>query len=57
MIARSNDAVETILIALAHKRGTSVEEQRTIVQAKVDTQIKRNKREHDKWVANHPERL
>jgi hypothetical protein len=56
-IARSNDAVETILIALAHKRGTSVEEQRTIVQAKVDTQIKRNKREHDKWVANHPERL
>jgi hypothetical protein len=56
-IARSNDAVETILIALAHKRGTSVEEQRTIVQAKVDAQIKRNKREHDKWVANHPERL
>jgi hypothetical protein len=54
-IARGNDTVETILIALAHKRGTSVEEQRALVQAKVDSTIKRNKREHEKWVANHPE--
>jgi hypothetical protein len=54
-IARGTEAVETILIALAHKRGTSVEEQRALVQAKVDATIKRNKREHEKWVANHPE--
>jgi hypothetical protein len=54
-IARSNDAVETILIALANKRGTSVEEQRTLVQAKVDAQIKIQKRESEKWLATHPE--
>lgn len=54
-IERSTDAVETILIALAHKRGTSVEEQRALLQTKVDAQIKRNKRERDKWLAEHPE--
>ena len=54
-IERSTDAVETILIALAHKRGTSVEEQRSLLQTKVDAQIKRNKRERDKWLAEHPE--
>ena len=54
-IERSTDAVETILIALAHKRGTSVEEQRALVQAKVDATIKRNKREHEKWLLAHPE--
>lgn len=54
-IERSTDAVETILVALAHKRGTSVEEQRALLQTKVDAQIKRNKRERDKWLAEHPE--
>lgn len=54
-IERSTDTVETILIALAHKRGTSVEEQRALVQAKVDATIKRNKREHEKWLIAHPE--
>lgn len=54
-IERSTDAVDTILIALANKRGTSVEEQRSLIQEKVDAQIKRNKREHEKWLANHPE--
>lgn len=54
-IERSNDTIETILIALAHKRGTSVEEQRALLQTKVDAQIKRNKRERDKWLAEHPE--
>lgn len=54
-IERSTDAVETILIALAHKRGTSVGEQRSLIQEKVDTQIKRNKREHEKWLAKHSE--
>jgi hypothetical protein len=54
-IERSTDAVETILIALAHKRGTSVEEQRTLVQTKVDAQIKSNKRQQEKWLAEHPE--
>ena len=54
-IERSNETIETILIALAHKRGTSVEEQRALLQTKVDAQIKRNKRERDKWLAEHPE--
>jgi predicted Zn-dependent protease len=54
-IERSTDAVETILVALAHKRGTSVEEQRTLVQTKVDAQIKSNKRQQEKWLAEHPE--
>ena len=54
-IERSNETIETILIALAHKRGTSVEEQRSLLQTKVDAQIKRNKRERDKWLAEHPE--
>lgn len=50
-IERSNEAIETILIALAHKRGTSVEEQRALVQAKADAQIKKNERERAKWEA------
>lgn len=54
-IERSNETIETILIALAHKRGTSVEEQRALLQTKVDAQIKRNKREREKWLAEHPE--
>lgn len=54
-IERSNESIETILIALAHKRGTSVEEQRALVQAKADTHIKRNAREREKWLAEHPE--
>jgi hypothetical protein len=43
-IERSKDAIETILVALAHKRGTSVEEQRALIQTKADAQIKKNKR-------------
>ena len=43
-IERSKDAIETILIALAHKRGTSVEEQRALIQTKADAMIKKNKR-------------
>lgn len=54
-IERSNETIETILIALAHKRGTSVEEQRALVQAKADAHIKRNAREREKWLAEHPE--
>jgi hypothetical protein len=54
-IERSNESIETILIALAHKRGTSVEEQRNLIQTKADAQIKRNKREREKWLAEHPE--
>jgi len=53
--ARVNDSIETILIALAHKRGTSVEEQRALVQAKADTQIKAQQRESEKWLLAHPE--
>ncbi len=54
-IERSKDAIETILIALAHKRGTSVEEQRTLIQTKADAQIKKNAKEREKWLAAHPE--
>ena len=53
--ARVNDSIETILIALAHKRGTSVEEQRALVQAKADAQIKAQQRESEKWLLAHPE--
>jgi len=45
-IERSKETIETILIALAHKRGTSVEEQRALIQAKADAQIKKNKRDY-----------
>ena len=45
-IERSKDAIETILIALAHKRGTSVEEQRSLIQTKADAMIKKNKRDY-----------
>jgi hypothetical protein len=45
-IERSKDAIETILIALAHKRGTSVEEQRALIQTKADAMIKKNKRDY-----------
>jgi len=54
-IERSNDSIETILIALAHKRGTSVEEQRALIQTKADAQIKINNRQREKWLAEHPE--
>ena len=54
-IERSNETIETILIALAHKRGTSVEEQRNLIQTKADAQIKINKRQREKWLAEHPE--
>jgi hypothetical protein len=54
-IERSNESIETILIALAHKRGTSVEEQRTLVQSKADAQIKKNKREREKWLEANPQ--
>ena len=54
-IERSNESIETILIALAHKRGTSVEEQRALIQSKADAQIKINKRQQEKWLAEHPE--
>jgi hypothetical protein len=54
-IERSNESIETILIALAHKRGTSVEEQRALIQIKADAQIKINKRQQEKWLAEHPE--
>ena len=45
-IERSKEAIETILIALAHKRGTSVEEQRALIQTKADAMIKKNKRDY-----------
>jgi hypothetical protein len=45
-IERSKDAIETILIALAHKRGTSVEEQRALIQTKADAMVKKNKRDY-----------
>jgi hypothetical protein len=45
-IERSKDAIETILIALAHKRGTSVEEQRVLIQTKADAMVKKNKRDY-----------
>ena len=45
-IERCKDAIETILIALAHKRGTSVEEQRIFIQTKADAMIKKNKRDY-----------
>lgn len=54
-IERSNESIETILIALANKRGTSVEEQRNLIQTKADAQIKINKRQREKWLAEHPE--
>jgi hypothetical protein len=54
-IERSNESIETILIALAHKRGTSVEEQRNLVQAKADAQIKKNQREREKWLEANPQ--
>lgn len=54
-LQRSNESIETILIALAHKRGTSVEEQRVLIQTKADAQIKRNKRHQERWLAEHPE--
>lgn len=45
-IERSQESIDTILVALAHKRGTSVEEQRILIQAKADAQIKKNKRNY-----------
>lgn len=46
---RSYETIGTILIALANKRGTSVEEQRTLLQAKADAQIKKILREKEQW--------
>lgn len=52
---RSRETIEDILIALAHKRGTSVEEQRALVSGKAHSKIIRNAREHARWLADHPE--
>jgi hypothetical protein len=44
-----------ILSALATKRGTSVEEQREIAQAKADKKIQANAKELLKWLAQNPQ--
>lgn len=45
---------EVILTALAHKRGTTVEDQRAALASKVDAKAKRNAKEAADWLAANP---
>jgi hypothetical protein len=54
-VAHYRENIEMILEALAVKRGTSVETERAIAQAKADKKIEQSRKATERWYAEHPE--